>query len=98
MTQIRSHVVASRRPGELGIHSVDGFHLVVPDLKQAEQFYAAFGLDLKSRGNGLDMHTFGHPHRWGTVSEGKQKRLSHVSFGVFEDDVSAFKARLQTAG
>lgn len=98
MTQIRSHFVASRRPGELGVHSVDGFHLVVPNLKEAEQFYSAFGLDLKAKGNGFDMHTLGHPHRWGTVSEGKQKQFSHMSFGVFEDDFAAFKVRLQSEG
>ena len=98
MTQIRSQLVAPRRPGELGVHSVDGFHLVVPNLKQAEHFYSAFGLDLKAQPNGFDMHTVGHPHRWGTVSEGKQKQLSHMSFGVFEDDFAAFKTRLQTEG
>ncbi len=40
MTQIRSMDARPRRPGELGVHSVDHFNFVVPDLKQAQTFYA----------------------------------------------------------
>jgi catechol 2,3-dioxygenase-like lactoylglutathione lyase family enzyme len=46
------------------------------------------------RGNRLDVHTHGHNHRWGTIVEGSRKRLSHLSFGVFEDDFPRFKERL----
>jgi len=98
MTQIRSQFVASRRPGELGVHSVDGFHLVVPDLEQARNFYIAFGLNVKTVGNRLDMYTHGNSHRWGTIGEAQRKRLSYLSFGIFEDDFSPFKLRLQSAG
>lgn len=95
MTQIRSLTVASRRPGELGVHSLNSFNLVVPDMKVAEKFYLEFGLDLQVRGNSFDVHTHGHGARWGTLMEGPRKQLSHLSFGVFEDDFSRFKARLQ---
>ena len=95
MTQIRSHNVASRRPGELGVHSLDGFNLVIPDMKVAEKFYLEFGLDLQARGNRFDVHTQGHAARWGTLIEGSRKQLSHLSFGVFEGDFARFKARLQ---
>jgi catechol 2,3-dioxygenase len=98
MTQIRSQFVASRRPGELGVHSVDGFHLVVPDLEQAKNFYSAFGLNVRTVGNRLDMRTHGNPHRWGTIGEARRKQLSYLSFGIFEDDFSPFKMRLQSAG
>ena len=98
MTQIRSQFVASRRPGELGVHSVDGFHLVVPDLEQAKEFYSAFGLNVKTVGNRLDMYTHGNSHRWGTIGEARRKQLSHLSFGVFAEDFSAFKTHLQSAG
>jgi hypothetical protein len=47
MTQIRGFIGATRRPGELGIHSLDGFNLVVPDMKIAETFYDEFGLELR---------------------------------------------------
>ena len=40
MTQIRSMAQpVHRRPGELGVHSLDHFNFVVPDVAQAEKFY-----------------------------------------------------------
>jgi hypothetical protein len=98
MTQIRGQFVASRRPGELGVHSVNSFHLVVPDLGQAKDFYSAFGPDVKTAGNRLDMYTHGSSHRWGTIGEAPRKQLSYLSFGVFEEDFSPFKMRLQSVG
>ena len=38
MTAITGRIGVTRRPGELGIHSMDTFNLVVPDLKQAEEW------------------------------------------------------------
>ncbi len=98
MTQIRSLMGATRRPGELGVHSLDAFNLIVPDMQQAESFYSLFGLDLQARGNRLDVHTFGNRHRWGAITEGANKRLSHLCFGVFEEDFAAFRERLQKLG
>jgi catechol 2,3-dioxygenase-like lactoylglutathione lyase family enzyme len=94
MTQIRSIVRATRRPGEFGVHSLDRFNLVVPDMKVAKIFYDEFGLDLRARGNHFDVYTCGHEHRWGTISEGPRKHMSHLSFGVFEDDFPRLKNRL----
>ena len=46
MTQIRSMSQPTlRRPGELGVHSLDHFNFVVPDVAQAEKFYGLFGLN-----------------------------------------------------
>jgi catechol 2,3-dioxygenase-like lactoylglutathione lyase family enzyme len=98
MTRIRSIVGATRRAGELGVHSLDSFNLAVPDLKVAKAFYEEFGLELQARGNRFDVHTSGHGHRWGTISEGPRKQLSHLSFGVFDDDFSRFKERLVDFG
>lgn len=98
MTQIRSIVTATRRPGELGVHSLDSFNLVVPDMKVAKTFYDEFGLDLLARGNHFEVYTRGHEHRWGTIGEGPRKQLSHLSFGVFEDDFSPLKERLSQLG
>ena len=98
MTQIRSIMKPTRRPGELGVHSLDSFNLIVPDMAIARNFYANFGLNLCEAGNQLDVRTFGHFHRWGTISEGPSKRLSHLSFGVFEDDFESFRQHLQACG
>ena len=98
MTTIQGFVKATRRPGELGIHSLDNFHFVVPDLSVAQNFYTEFGLDVKSRGSTLTLGTFGHPHAWGSVGEGQRKKHGYMSFGVFEDDVDRFAVRLQDMG
>ncbi len=87
-----------RRPGELGVHSVDHFNFVVPDLKQAASFYGSFGLDVREEGNGLGLYTFGHEHRWGRVNEGAAKKFTYLSFGCFPEDLAPLRARLQKAG
>ena len=38
MTQIGGFVAPTRRPGELGVHSVDLFSIAVPDLAEAACF------------------------------------------------------------
>ena len=49
MTEIHGFIKPSRRPGELGVHSLDRFHFVVPDLAVAQNFYGEFGLEVTGR-------------------------------------------------
>ena len=98
MTQITGFVSAAKRPGALGVHSVDNFSLVVPDLKTAEGFYRSFGLDVREEGNGLGLYTHGHPHRWVQLTEGPAKKANYLSFGAFEEDLEPMRARLQSQG
>ncbi len=98
MTAIRGFVGASRRPGTLGVHSMDNFNMVVPDLQQAKDFYGAFGMDVREEGNTLGLYTFGHTHRWGSISEGASKKLSYLSFGVFDDDFEGFRRHVEGQG
>lgn len=98
MTAIASKVSASKRPGELGIHSMDCFHMEVPDLRKAEDFYKSFGLDVREEGNRLGLYTFGSRQRWGSIGEGGRKRLDCLSFGVFEEDFEPLKRRAEAAG
>ena len=98
MTAIKGFIEPTRRPGELGIHSVDHFHFAVPDLAVAQNFYREFGLDVGEKGNTLTLDTFGHPHRWGSIGEGPRKKFGYISFGAFEDDIERFAARLQAMG
>lgn len=95
MTQITGFIKPTRRSGELGVHSLDHFNLIVPDLKDAERFYQSFGIDLSEEGNGLGIYTAGNFHRWGTVTEGARKKLNYLSFGAFEDDLPRFRKRLE---
>ena len=46
MTAIQGYIAPNRRPGELGVHSLDHFSLAVPDLKVAHHFYSNCGLDV----------------------------------------------------
>jgi hypothetical protein len=50
MTAIRAPIKPTRRPGELGVHSVDRFHFAVPDLAVAKNFYGEFGLEVDENG------------------------------------------------
>ncbi len=89
----------ARRSGALGVHSVNRFVYSVPDLDEAERFYAAFGLDVRRDGQRLDLHTFGHPHCWASiVANGQPKRLQYVSFGIFPEDREAFARRADERG
>ncbi|OIJ97035.1 VOC family protein [Streptomyces monashensis] len=88
----------TRRTGLLGVHSLDSFSLAVPDLAVAEGFYRDFGLTVTERGNGLGLFTDDSTHCWGNFSEGRTKKLKHLSFGVFPDDLPRFARRLQHQG
>jgi catechol 2,3-dioxygenase-like lactoylglutathione lyase family enzyme len=98
MTAIQGHINATRRPGELGVHSLDQFHFVVPDLATAQHFYGEFGLELGTKGNLITLGTYGQPHVWGTIGEGPRKKYGYVSFGAFEDDLERFSQHLQEMG
>jgi catechol 2,3-dioxygenase-like lactoylglutathione lyase family enzyme len=98
MTEIRGHIQPTRRPGELGVHSLDHFHFAAPDLSVAQNFYSEFGLAVSRRDNGLALGVHGQQHVWGTIGEGPRKKHQYVSFGAFEDDIDRFAKRLQDMG
>jgi hypothetical protein len=98
MTAIRGYVPPTADEAAIGIHSLDQFVLTVPDLKAAQHFYGNFGLDIHEDGNALGLNTFGHDHRWGSVIEGASKRLHHLSFGCYAQDLQKLRAgRKETA-
>ena len=97
MTQIRRLTGGTRRPGVLGVHSLDHFSMTVPNLEQARHFYQSFGLDVCEEGRGLALYAPGLEHRWGILNQGKSKKLHDLSFGAFEDDLPRFRDRLGPA-
>jgi catechol 2,3-dioxygenase-like lactoylglutathione lyase family enzyme len=97
MTAIRGYVPAKDRPG-LGVHSLDHFVLSVPDLAPAQRFYSDFGLDVEETGSALGLKTFDHDQRWGMVVEGKHKKLHHISFGCYADDLLYLQERAKAKG
>lgn len=88
----------TRRPDVLGVHSLDQFGLAVPDLEEAARFFGDFGLALRERPNGLQLHTAGNEHGWVSLSEGPRKALQFLSFGTFADDLDRFRERLAKLG
>jgi catechol 2,3-dioxygenase-like lactoylglutathione lyase family enzyme len=98
MTAITGKIAITKRPGELGIHSMDTFNMVVPDLKVAEGFYKSFGLDVREKGNTLELFTFGSNHHWASIGEGLKKKMNFLSFGVFEEDFEPMKRRIEQSG
>jgi catechol 2,3-dioxygenase-like lactoylglutathione lyase family enzyme len=88
-----------RRANTLAVHSLSRFVFSVPDLAQAAKFYRAFGLDVREAGNHLDLFTFGHPHRWGSVYEGRGgKRLEYLALGAYAEDFDALVKQLKDKG
>jgi catechol 2,3-dioxygenase-like lactoylglutathione lyase family enzyme len=81
-----------------GVHSLDHFSFSVPVLAAAARFYTTFGLDVRENGRQLELFTFGSAHRWAVITESARKAVRYVSFGAYEDDLSAFAARLEMSG
>ena len=98
MTQVGRFIPSSRRPGELGVHSVDHFSLNVPDLAEAERFYRSFGMDVEEESAKLVLRTPGNDHKWVLINEGLRKSLGYISFGAYEEDLPLFAQRLQSLG
>lgn len=90
---------APRRAGVLGVHSLDHFAFSVPDAAVALRFYRAFGLDARSVGDRVDVHTFGDARRWATLhADGTPKRLEYLCFAAYADDFDALEAQLGRHG
>jgi catechol 2,3-dioxygenase-like lactoylglutathione lyase family enzyme len=88
-----------RRAGTTAVHSLERFVFSVPDLDRAADFYGAFGLDVRRADGRLDLHTFGHPHRWGSIYLGHgPKRLEYVSFAAYPEDIETLTRRLAERG
>jgi catechol 2,3-dioxygenase-like lactoylglutathione lyase family enzyme len=98
MTEEPTMETVTRRPGALGVHSLDHFSITVPDLAEAQSFYVTFGLDVRNVEDGLELFTYGHPHRWAQVAPGPRKALRHISFGAFPDDLARFSETLAREG
>ena len=83
----------TRREGALAVHSLQRFVFSVPDLAEAAKFYRAFGLDVREADGRLDLYTFGHPHRWGSIYQrAGGKRLEYVTLGAYPEDYDALVA------
>jgi catechol 2,3-dioxygenase len=93
-TSTRRKSSGNRREGVLGVHSLDSFSVAVPDLGVADRFYRDFGLGVRMEGTGLGLYAESSGHRYASIVEGPRKRLRHLSFGIFDEDLAGFERRL----
>lgn len=90
---------AAHRNTQHAVHSLDRVVLTVPDIPAAQAFTTAFGLDVRAAGNRLDLHTFGHPHRWVELHAAPDRRkLQYLRFACFAEDFDAIVARMVQSG
>jgi len=89
---------SGRRVNALGVHSLDSVVYAAPDLKLAETFHKSFGLGVRHENAGLALYAEASGHRWVSVVEGPKKRLHHLSFGLFEEDLAPFAKRMRRLG
>lgn len=88
-----------RRPNVLGVHSIDHFAVAVPDLEEARRFYTTFGLEVRDKDGALELYAKDNPHRWAILTKGEgPKRLRYLSFGIFDDEMDAFRTHLEGCG
>ncbi len=74
-----------RRPKRPPVRSLDHFVFTVPALDEAARFYADFGLDMRRVDGRLDLQTFGHAHRWGSIHRAPgRKKLQYLSLYAFD--------------
>ena len=98
MTAIGRYQPPVRRNGLLGVHSIGEFVLTVPAVEKAEEFYGQFGLETRTDGDTLGLHTAGDGYRWGRVVAGARKAIHHLAFHCFEEDLPRFRQHLQKEG
>lgn len=87
---------SARRP--LGIHSLDHYALEVPSLDTARDFYTSFGLDARQENGALVLRTFGSSHPWAYLYEGPRKKLRHIAFGAYREDLPALRQQVISEG
>ena len=79
------------------VHSIDHFALNVPSLSDAIDFFDAFGLDVTTKENALDLRA-ADGHRWARILPSASKSLAYLSFNCFEGDLPAIERQAIAAG
>ncbi|MEM8796643.1 MAG: VOC family protein [Pseudomonadota bacterium] len=95
MTIAGGYIKPEVTKGLLGVHSLDTFVMSVPDLKEASDFYNAFGLNVLERSNCLAFQTDGIDHDWMMLTESQKKSVHHLSFGCYPEDIDPLKRRIE---
>lgn len=82
----------------LGVHSIDHFTLVVPDLVEEAKFLTAFGLEVETQADRLLLRTVGNNHVWGQILVGDKKKLAYVSMACYDGELEGIRQQVADAG
>ncbi|MDY7562199.1 VOC family protein [Pseudomonas sp. 10B1] len=80
-----------------GVHSIDHYALNVPSLAEAYQFFKSFGLDVQREPNQLLLKAI-DGHVSAKIFPAASKSLAYLSFNCYEQDFSALRQQIETAG
>ena len=80
------------------VHSLLAVGIEQPRLDEAQDFYAAFGLDARQTSQGLALSAATSTGPAATLREGPRRRVSHLTFAAFEEDIPRFKAHIAARG
>ena len=91
------YAMASSRAG---VHSIDHFALNVPSLAEAQRFFDAFGLDVRTVGtDGQELELrAGDGHRWARILAADKKSLAYLSFNCYAQDLAVLRMQAAAAG
>ena len=77
------------------VHSLDRVVFTAPDLDEATNYYSAFGLDVRSHGNQVDLHTDNHAHCWASIfPSSNKKKLEFLVFAAYPEDMQSIGERI----
>lgn len=82
----------------LGVHSIDHFALVVPDLQEEARFLKAFGLEVQEEQGRLLLRAAGSQQVWGVILAGQRKQLAYVSMACYPEDLEGIRQQVAAAG
>ncbi len=81
-----------------GVHSIDHFALIEPDLDEAARFLTTFGLRVTPAGDRLEVRTATDDHLWALILPGPRKRLAWITFGCHARDLETLQKQVVVAG
>jgi len=82
----------------VGVHSIDHFALVVPDIAEAARFCESFGLNVEHEADALSLRAAGSDHVWARILPGDYKQLAYLSFNCNAVDFDALYRQVERAG
>ena len=79
-------------------HSLLAVGIVQPRLEEAVDFYSAFGLSAREEHGALALRAATSTAPAATLREGPKRRVGHLTFGAYEEDIPRFKTHIAAMG